>query len=194
MPVCAYLPHCRFWCCRGLIVSESALTAVSHMNSPQDSNTEPSSAAQRRLDLLSPELTKMLAGMTPERQREFAVAACRYALHRANVRTPLILDTFVLLADEAAIPAELLFEVESLMNSFEDKYERLQEADPNSYCEFMNYFHKARAVAALMRAVGSEGFEQTSECIYEASQTSDDERELVDALLPLAVTDYLLEI
>lgn len=155
-------------------------------------NRNPDNLAPRtcRLDVLSPQLTRILALLGPTQQQQCALAACEFALRTADIQSPTVLEAFNQLLDNVELDEETVFELEILMNNLDE--ECLSALRSKQKSAFFESFHKSRAVAALLHAAHPEPLKAAVESIYEASQTSPESDEFISFLMPLAVSEYVI--
>ncbi len=156
-----------------------------------DSSAESTELARTcRLDLVSPELTSMLEMLAPAQQQQCALAACEFALRTTDMQLPVVQEAFNELLQSAHLSEETTFELELLMNSFDGECLTALRAKHRN--EFLDSFHKSRAVAALLYAADPEPLKAAVESIYEASQTNQQSEDVISFLMPLAVSEYLM--
>lgn len=134
-----------------------------------------------RLETLAPTIAEGLRQASPTRQRAAALAACQFAIAKANVRHDCVEQAYNVLRKGTELSAAQQSELEVLVANLDNEYFSLQEAAEEGRTtneEYLRKFAQARAVSALFFASKSDPLEASTEAVYEASTAVEDKEAL----------------
>jgi KaiC/GvpD/RAD55 family RecA-like ATPase len=134
-----------------------------------------------RLESLAPDVAERLRQASPDKQRAAALAACQFAIAKADVRHAGIEDACNGLRKGDGLSTAQLSEIESLAASLDNEYFDLQEAAEEGRAnteDYLRKFAQARAVSALLFASKSDSLEASTEAVYEAAAAVEDKERL----------------
>ena len=135
-----------------------------------------------RLETVSRDLVEKLRHSTASKQRAAALAACKFAVTKADVVQAAVTEALETIQKSATLSVQQKAALDALVAQLDEEYFQLQEAAEDgraSTDDYLKVFGQARAVAALMFAGGDVPFDAATEAIYEATATTDDQEELL---------------
>jgi hypothetical protein len=138
-----------------------------------------------RLETLAPDLAERLRRASPDKQRAAALAACQFAIAKANVPHAGIEEACKGLRSGAGLSAAQQSEIEALAASLDNEYFDLQEAAEEGRAtteDYLRKFAQARAVSAVLFASKSDPLEASTEAVYEAAAAAEDKGALFSAV------------
>ena len=123
--------------------------------------------------------------------RAAALAACEFAASHTNFQHPLVREALEKLRKgPATLSATQQSELEALVETLDNEYFDLQEADHEgraSTGDYLQKFAQARAVSAVLFAFKDDAYEASTQSVYEAAAALKDKNPLfsvVEATLP----------
>lgn len=133
-----------------------------------------------RLRTIAPDLEDQLRRATAQRQRALAIAAARYALRVMSVDDGQFVHVLSALDRNGVLSPEDKRTLNELVEKLDDEYFALSDSTESENAvtgPALLAFRKARAVSAVLFAGNDDSFDAASEAIYEATATTDDQRE-----------------
>lgn len=138
-----------------------------------------------RLYTISPELVDAIASLNDWQRGVLIIEACRYALAQAGIEEPLPWLFVTRMNERDSIYRDIIPMLLKLREVFEEQYFTATEEDrPDD--EISGFFHKARAISALLQADQSDSYRAAVDSLYEASMTAPDQHQLLHRLLLIA--------
>lgn len=138
-----------------------------------------------RLETLAPGLAERLRQASSDKQRAAALAACEFAIDKANLQHVGIQEACKTLRKGDSLSSSQQSEVETLVANLDNEYFDLQDAAEEGRAtteEYMRKFVQARAVSALLFASKSDPLEASTEAVYEAAIVVEDREPLFSAV------------
>jgi hypothetical protein len=138
-----------------------------------------------RLERLAPDVADKLRQAPPDKQRAAALAACEFAIAKANVQLASILEACEGLRKGSGLSPAQQSEIEAIVASLDNEYFDLQEAADEGRATMEDYLRKfaqARAISALLFASKSNPLEASNEAVYEAAAVVEDKGPLFSAV------------
>jgi hypothetical protein len=135
-----------------------------------------------RLETVSSDLVEKLRHSAASKQRAAALAACRFAVSKADVAQVAAAEALETIQKSGTLSGQQKAALDALVAQLDEEYFQLQEAAEEgraSTDDYLKVFGQARAVAALTFAGGDDPFDAATEAIYEATATTDDQEELL---------------
>lgn len=134
-----------------------------------------------RLETILPDLVQKLNKADKKQQREVSYIACSYAIENSKLSSELTNKALENLKNGKLLKENDIQKLNDFMNKLDDRYFILQE-EKASTDSYMKFFNQARAVAALIQANNKSPFFASSESIYEAISTSDDNNQFISSI------------
>ena len=138
-----------------------------------------------RLETLAPDVAEKLRLATPDKQRAVALAACEFAISKANLQRTSIEEACKGLRKGTGLSPAQQSEIEALVASLDNEYFDLQEAAEEGRAttdDYLRKFAQARAASTLLFASKSNPLEASTEAVYEAAAVLKDKRPLFSAV------------
>jgi hypothetical protein len=133
-----------------------------------------------------PDLAAKLKQASVEKQRAVCLAACEYAVARAKIEDPLVMEALGKLRAREVVTIKHKRELEALVEKLDSEYFELAGAFNEGRASLDDYqepFSKARAVASVLYAFHNNAYNAASEAIYEAEAVTDEDA--LDMLVPI---------
>lgn len=124
--------------------------------------------------------------MPVEQQRNLRNLACAFAVQAADLHEPVVLDSLDALDCGATIDSASKHKLEELLRDFDSRYIDCSENSADGEDDGIEYFQKARAIAALVETTRDNWLDAVFESIYEASMAASNQQELISKLLTIA--------
>lgn len=141
-----------------------------------------------RMNVVAPELARLLTEAAPRSRREATRASCALAIERSSLSDPRVVAAFNLL-DEARYGASPTREaVQSLAEEIDIQAATIREKGGQAATAYKREFSRARSAAALGFALEEDSLHAALEAIYEASLAIDDVDLLMSTVTPLLRT------
>lgn len=140
----------------------------------------------KRLFTLSSRLAYQLQEMPVEQQRNLRNLACAFAVQAADLHEQVVLDSLDALDCGATIDSASKFQLEELLRDFDSRYIDCSEKSADGEDDGIEYFQKARAIAALIETTRDSWLDAVFDSIYEAAMAASNQQELISKLLTLA--------
>jgi hypothetical protein len=135
-----------------------------------------------RLEILSRDLAQRLKESPTNKQREAGLAAYEFAVSHASLEYPLVHDALAKLRNRESLASDEEAAIDALFKRVDEESLALGEAVESGQSTRDDYdaaFARARAMAAVSFASGTDPFLSSAEAIYEASFTAEDKNELL---------------
>lgn len=102
------------------------------------------------------------------------------------MREPVVMDSLDALDDGLPIDPVSKRQLEELQKEFDARYFESSEKSMEGDDDGVEYFHKARAVSAILAADGDNWRDAVYDSIYEAAMSAANQQELISRLLIIA--------
>jgi hypothetical protein len=139
-----------------------------------------------RLETLSQTMAEELGQATPDEQRAAALAACEFAVPRAELQHARVEEALESLRmGRHRLSQRQRSGMEALVRRLDGEYFDLQEAaEKTRECadKCLRKFAQARAASAVLFAFGDDPYEASSESLYEAASAVEDKAALFDVV------------
>ena len=141
-----------------------------------------------RLETVALELAEKLRQANPDQQKKASFLSCQLAISATKLVNENVLHVLQFLKQEKNVPSLLREKLDTLVAELDDRYFELQdkaEEYPAFVADYLHLFGQARAASALSFASHDDGSSATSEAIYEALMSVENNEVIIHAVLNL---------
>lgn len=146
--------------------------------------TKPKSIGTR-LEILSRDLAAQLKRAPVDKQRKAGEAACEFAVTQTRIEHPVVREALARIRSHEAFAEEQRCQVEALQAEMDEKSLKLMEAKEHGQItpdESARAHASARATSAISFAGGADPYLSSTEAIYEAAFTTEDQNGLLSVI------------